>query len=219
MSTRVQDGSSGLQMLHQACDGSATRSTDGTPVVASVPAATASAASTATSGKAPVPRRRACVPDVVDHLELTWSDFMFNLISMCIVYAYFSKATAQKESVAAVMLVTSVAGTDMILLASRWLWCAAPIALNLPIASLAVGLCIVSLWANIKLQCHQLACHCESTCYTASESDVIACLQVRSAAQLWLGLVRVSNLSRPAATVCQHLDAVVADCQAGRYCV
>jgi hypothetical protein len=59
-----------------------------------------------------------------DHIELNWSDFMFNMISMCIVYAYFSRASGHGEGTAAVVLCMSVAGADVLLLLVRWLWCA-----------------------------------------------------------------------------------------------
>ena len=62
--------------------------------------------------------------DVVDHIDLNWSDFMFNLISMCIVYAYFSKAAGPHESITAVLLCMAVAAFDILLLLLRWLWCA-----------------------------------------------------------------------------------------------
>lgn len=52
-----------------------------------------------------------------------WSDFMFNLISMCIVYAYFSKAAGPHESITAVLLCMAVAAFDILLLLLRWLWC------------------------------------------------------------------------------------------------
>ena len=71
----------------------------------------------------PLPNRRGRAPDSVDYVDLNWSDFMFNLISMCIVYAYFSKAVAQNESVAAVLLCMGVAAFDIVLLLMRWLWC------------------------------------------------------------------------------------------------
>lgn len=53
--------------------------------------------------------------------DLDWGDFIFNLISMCIVYAYFSDAAVGGESQAAVGAV-SIAAVDIILLALRWLW-------------------------------------------------------------------------------------------------
>lgn len=52
-----------------------------------------------------------------------WLDFMFNLISMCIVYAYFSKAAGPHESITAVLLCMAVAAFDILLLLLRWLWC------------------------------------------------------------------------------------------------
>lgn len=61
--------------------------------------------------------------DMVDHIDLNWSDFMFNLISMCIVYAYFSKAAGPHESITAVLLCMAVAAFDILLLLLRWLWC------------------------------------------------------------------------------------------------
>lgn len=60
--------------------------------------------------------------DVVDHIDLNWSDFLFNLISMCIVYAYFSKAAGPHESITAVLLCMAVAAFDILLLLLRWLW-------------------------------------------------------------------------------------------------
>jgi hypothetical protein len=59
-------------------------------------------------------------------LDLNWPDFIFNLTSMCIVYMYFSKATEQRESIAAVLLCTAVAVFDITLLLMRWLWFGPP---------------------------------------------------------------------------------------------
>jgi hypothetical protein len=79
---------------------------------------------------APLPNRRGHTPDAVDHIDLNWSDFMFNLISMCIVYAYFSKASAHNESITAVLLCMGVAALDILLLLMRWLWYApSPVAI------------------------------------------------------------------------------------------
>ena len=58
----------------------------------------------------------------LDQPDLDWSDFLFNLISMCIVYAYFSKAAASSESITAVLLCMAVASFDILLLVMRWLW-------------------------------------------------------------------------------------------------
>jgi Kef-type K+ transport system membrane component KefB len=60
---------------------------------------------------------------MVDHIDLNWADFTFNLISMCIVYAYFSKAAGPHESITAVLLCMAVAAFDILLLLLRWLWC------------------------------------------------------------------------------------------------
>lgn len=54
--------------------------------------------------------------------DLDWSDFFFNLVSMVIVYVYFSKTTAAGESMVAIMLCMGVAGLDILLMALRWLW-------------------------------------------------------------------------------------------------
>lgn len=61
----------------------------------------------------------------VEQVDLHWPDFVFNLVSMCIVYVYFSKATDRRENVAAVLLCLVVAAFDVVLLLMRWLWCAA----------------------------------------------------------------------------------------------
>ena len=53
---------------------------------------------------------------------LDWGDFFFNLVSMCIMYAHFNKATAAGEGTVAVVLSISIAAVDVILLAVRWLW-------------------------------------------------------------------------------------------------
>lgn len=53
---------------------------------------------------------------------LDWGDFFFNLISMCIMYAHFNKATAAGEGTAAVLFSMSIAAVDVVLLAVRWLW-------------------------------------------------------------------------------------------------
>lgn len=47
---------------------------------------------------------------------------MFNLVSMCIVYVYFSKAAVAGESLLAVTLCMGVAAFDIVLLVMRWLW-------------------------------------------------------------------------------------------------
>lgn len=57
-------------------------------------------------------------PDV----DLDWGDFFFNLVSMCIVYVYFSKAAVGNESVLAILLCMGVAAFDIVLLVMRWLW-------------------------------------------------------------------------------------------------
>lgn len=54
--------------------------------------------------------------------ELDWSDFFFNLVSMCIVYAYFSEAATASENQLAVLLSMGIACVDIILLALRWLF-------------------------------------------------------------------------------------------------
>lgn len=54
--------------------------------------------------------------------DLDWSDFFFNLISMVIVYVYFSKSAAAGESMVAILLCMGVAGLDILLMALRWLW-------------------------------------------------------------------------------------------------
>jgi hypothetical protein len=64
-------------------------------------------------------------------LDLNWADFIFNLISMSIVYMYFSKANNQRESLAAVLLCTAVAAFDIAVLLMQWLWCGLPTS-NLP---------------------------------------------------------------------------------------
>lgn len=55
-------------------------------------------------------------------LDLDWSDFFFNLVSMAIVYVYFSKAAVAGESLIAILLCMGVAAFDIVLLAMRWLW-------------------------------------------------------------------------------------------------
>lgn len=57
-------------------------------------------------------------PDV----DLDWGDFFFNLVSMCIVYVYFSKAAVAGESMVAILLCMGVAAFDIVLLVMRWLW-------------------------------------------------------------------------------------------------
>ena len=54
--------------------------------------------------------------------DLDWGDFFFNLISMCIVYAYFSEAAVAGESQAAIVVSMAIAAIDILLLALRWLW-------------------------------------------------------------------------------------------------
>eukprot|EP00887_Chlorella_sp_A99_P000529 scaffold17.g529.t1 len=54
--------------------------------------------------------------------DLDWGDFFFNLISMCIVYAYFSEAAVGGESQAAIVVSMCIAAIDIVLLALRWLW-------------------------------------------------------------------------------------------------
>lgn len=53
--------------------------------------------------------------------DVEWGDFFFNLVSMCIVYAYFSKAAVAGESVVAILLCMGVAAFDILLLVMRWL--------------------------------------------------------------------------------------------------
>ena len=53
---------------------------------------------------------------------LDWGDFFFNLVSMCIMYAHFNKATASGEGSTAVVFSMSIAAVDVVLLAVRWLW-------------------------------------------------------------------------------------------------
>ena len=54
--------------------------------------------------------------------DLDWGDFFVNLVSMCIVYAYFSEAAVAGESQAAIVVSMAIAGVDIALLALRWLW-------------------------------------------------------------------------------------------------
>jgi len=54
-------------------------------------------------------------------MDLDWGDFFFNLVSMCIVYVYFSKAAVAGESLVAILLCMGVAAFDIILLIMRWL--------------------------------------------------------------------------------------------------
>lgn len=54
--------------------------------------------------------------------DLDWGDFFFNLVSMCIVYAYFSDAAVGGENRAAVGVSMAIAAVDILLLALRWLW-------------------------------------------------------------------------------------------------
>ncbi|KAI3431605.1 hypothetical protein D9Q98_004655 [Chlorella vulgaris] len=54
--------------------------------------------------------------------DLDWGDFLFNLISMTIVYAYFSEAAVAGESQAAIVVSMCIAAIDIALLALRWLW-------------------------------------------------------------------------------------------------
>eukprot|EP00803_Ostreobium_quekettii_P002073 evm.model.scf_1461EXC.1 EVM.evm.TU.scf_1461EXC.1 scf_1461EXC:11343-17643(-) len=65
----------------------------------------------------------------VDHygspqdLDLDWGDFFFNLVSMCIVYVYFTKAAKENgETPIAILLCMGVAAFDIVLLLLRWLW-------------------------------------------------------------------------------------------------
>lgn len=51
-----------------------------------------------------------------------FGDFFFNLVSMCIVYAYFSEAAVAGESQAAIAVSMCIAAVDIALLALRWLW-------------------------------------------------------------------------------------------------
>lgn len=53
--------------------------------------------------------------------ELDWGDFVFNMVSMCIVYTYFSRAAVAGESMLAIVLCMSVAAFDVALLLLRWL--------------------------------------------------------------------------------------------------
>ncbi len=55
-------------------------------------------------------------------MDLDWGDFFFNLVSMAIVYVYFSKAAVAGESLVAILLCMGVAAFDIVLLAMRWLW-------------------------------------------------------------------------------------------------
>lgn len=55
-------------------------------------------------------------------LELDWSDFFFNMVSMAIVYVYFSKTAVTGENLVAILLCMGVAAFDILLLAMRWLW-------------------------------------------------------------------------------------------------
>jgi len=53
--------------------------------------------------------------------DLDWGDFFFDLVSMGIVYAFFSDAVAEGESRVAVGVSMGIAGIDIALLALRWL--------------------------------------------------------------------------------------------------
>lgn len=78
-------------------------------------------ASDALSRRPPPPGGGPAAGPLSPEADLEWGDFLFNLVSMCIVYAYFSKAAAAGESVAAVLLCMGVAVFDVLLLAMRWL--------------------------------------------------------------------------------------------------
>lgn len=54
--------------------------------------------------------------------DLDWGDFAFNLVSMGLVYAYFSEAAIVGESRLEVLLSLGVAFIDIIFLVLRWLW-------------------------------------------------------------------------------------------------
>lgn len=54
--------------------------------------------------------------------DLDWGDFAFNLVSMGLVYAYFSEAAIVGESRLEVSLSLGVACVDIIFLVLRWLW-------------------------------------------------------------------------------------------------
>ncbi|GMH44980.1 hypothetical protein BSKO_12937 [Bryopsis sp. KO-2023] len=54
--------------------------------------------------------------------DLDWGDFFFNLVSMIIVYVYFSKVAVKGETLIAILLCMGVAALDVILLLMRWLW-------------------------------------------------------------------------------------------------
>lgn len=54
--------------------------------------------------------------------DLGWGDFFFNLVSMIIVYIYFSKVAVKGETLIAILLCIGVAALDVVLLLMRWLW-------------------------------------------------------------------------------------------------
>ena len=54
---------------------------------------------------------------------MDWGDFFFNLVNMCIVYVYFTKAAKENaETPIAILLCMGVAAFDIVLLLMRWLW-------------------------------------------------------------------------------------------------
>jgi len=70
-----------------------------------------------------LPSEHYHLPLIPPCADLDWGDFFFNLISMCIVYAYFSEAAVAGESQAAIVVSMCIAAIDIVLLALRWLWC------------------------------------------------------------------------------------------------
>lgn len=74
------------------------------------------------AGSGVIQAHRPSSPNDTPDNDLDWGDFMFNLASMCIVYAYFSEAAVAGESQAAVVASMFIAAVDIALLALRWLW-------------------------------------------------------------------------------------------------
>jgi hypothetical protein len=54
--------------------------------------------------------------------EVGWGDFVFNLVSVAIVYAYFSEWAAAGDDAAAIYLSCSIAVLDIALVLLQWMW-------------------------------------------------------------------------------------------------
>lgn len=56
------------------------------------------------------------------YLDLNWSDFVFNLVNLCLVYMCFSNAAVHGQTIFALLLYFFVAIFDIVLLLLRWAW-------------------------------------------------------------------------------------------------